>query len=81
MTYTVRAPIEPAVCIIFTPFFFFTAVYITDHLCTKSGNSSFFKPKICGLYTRAVTDQERVIVVDVRYVIVLKRMDLRLINL
>ena len=33
----------------------------------KNGNSSFFKPKICGLYTRAVTDQERVIVACIRY--------------
>ena len=47
---------RPAVCIIFSSFFFFTAVYITDHLCTKNGNSSSFKPKIRGLYTRAVTD-------------------------
>ena len=29
--------------------------------------SSFFKPKIRGLYKRAVTDQERVIVARVRY--------------
>ena len=40
------------------------AAYITDNLCTKNGNSSFFQPKIRGLYTRAVTDQERVIVVQ-----------------
>ena len=53
---------------IFSSFFFFTAVYITDHSCTKNGNSSFFKPKIRGLYTRAVTDQERVIVACVRYI-------------
>jgi hypothetical protein len=45
----------------------FTAVYITDHLCTKNGNFSFFKPKIRGLYTRAVTNQERVIMARVRY--------------
>ena len=36
----------------------FPAVYITDNSCTKNGNSSYFKPKIRGLYTRAVTDQE-----------------------
>ena len=42
-------------------------VYITDNLCTKNGNSSFFKPKIRGLYTRAVTDQERVIVARTVY--------------
>ena len=34
----------------------------------KNENSSFFKPKIRGLYTRAVTDQERVIVARVRYI-------------
>ena len=43
--------------------------YKSDNLCAKNKNSSFFKPKICGLYTRAVTDQERVIVVRVRYVV------------
>ena len=32
-----------------------------------NSNSSFFKPKIRGLYTRAVTDQERVIMARVRY--------------
>jgi hypothetical protein len=58
---------KSAVCIISSSFFFFTAVYITDNLCTKNGNSSFFKPKIRGLYTRAVTDQERVIMARVRY--------------
>ena len=36
-------------------------VYITDNLCTKNRNSSFVKPKISGLYMRAVTDQEQVI--------------------
>jgi hypothetical protein len=41
-----------AVCIFFTPLF--TAVYITDNLCSKNGYSSFFKPKIHSLYTRAV---------------------------
>ena len=50
----------------FYPIFVFTAVYITDHLCTKNENSSFFKPKIRGLYTRAVSDQERVIMARVR---------------
>ena len=53
--------------------FFFTEVYITDHLCTKNENSSFFKPKIHGLYTRAVSDQERVIMARVRYVLYLIR--------
>ena len=67
-TYRTRAIIS-AVCIIFTPFFFFTEVYITDHLCTKNENSSFFQPKIRGLYTRAVSDQERVIMARVRYIV------------
>ena len=31
-------------------------------------NLPFFKPKICSLYTRAVTDQERDIVTCVRYI-------------
>ena len=31
----------------------------TDNLCTKNEKSSFSKPKICSLYMRAVTDQER----------------------
>ena len=58
------------VCIFFTPFF--TAVYIEERFILqiiyvlKNGNSSFFKPKIRGLYTIAVTDQERVIVARVR---------------
>ena len=43
------------------------AVYITDYLCTRNGNPSFFKLKIHSLYTRAVTDQEQVIVARVRY--------------
>ena len=42
-------------------------VNITDNLCTKKGNSSFFKPKILGLYTRAVTDQKLVIMARVWY--------------
>ena len=54
------------VSIFLTPFLY-CAVYITDKLCTKNGNSSFFKPKIHGLYTRVVTDQEPVIVGRVRY--------------
>ena len=35
-------------------------------VCTENGNSSFFKPKIRGLYTRVVNDQEQVIVARVR---------------
>ena len=33
----------------FYPIFNSAAAYITDNLCTKNGNSSFFKPKIRGL--------------------------------
>ena len=33
----------------FYPIFTLAAAYITDNLCTKNGNSSFFKPKIRGL--------------------------------
>ena len=54
-------------------------VYIKDSLWTKNGNSSFLKPKIRGLYTRAVTDQERVIVARVRYLINPNKPDLNLI--
>ena len=50
---------------IFYPLLHWKAVYITDNLCTKNRNSSFLKPKIHGLYKRAVTNQERVIVVRV----------------
>ena len=52
---------------IFYPLFILKSGYITDYLWTKNGNSSFFKPKILGIYTREVTDQERVIVARVRY--------------
>ena len=45
------------------------AVYITVNLCTNNGNSSYLKLKIRGLHTRAVTDQEWVIVARVQYVI------------
>ena len=50
----------------FFPFLYWRAVYITDLLWTKNENSSFFKPKLRGLYTRAVTDQEQVIVLRVQ---------------
>ena len=53
----------------FYDLFIWSEVYITDNLWTKNGNSSFFKPKICGLYTRAVTDRERVIMARVRYLV------------
>ena len=52
--------------VFFYPIFTLAAAYNADHLCTKIGNSLLFKPKIRGLYTRAVTDQERVIVARVR---------------
>ena len=43
-----------------------TPVIQNIHAGTEDGNFSFFKPKIRGLYTRAITDQERVIVARVR---------------
>ena len=52
----------------FTSLLYSSAVYITDNLWTKNGNSSFFKPKIRGLYSRAVSDRERAIMARVRYV-------------
>ena len=42
-------------------------VYITDNFVVKTKILHFLKPKIRGLYTRVVTDQERVIVARVRY--------------
>ena len=49
-------------------FFTAAAAYDTQTIYVlKNGNSSFFKPKIPGLYTRVVTDQEQVIVARVRY--------------
>ena len=47
---------------------YWRAVYTTDKICTKNGNSSFFRPKIRSLYTRAVTDQEQVIVALIQYI-------------
>ena len=47
---------------------YWRVTYITDKSCTKNGNSSFVKPKIPTLYTRAFTDQEQVIVVHLRYI-------------
>jgi hypothetical protein len=43
------------------------AAYITDNLCTKNGNSSFFKLKIRGLLTRAASNQEWLMMERVRY--------------
>ena len=66
---TVHAPLKAAAYIFFCSIFTSAAAYITDNLlCTKNGNSSFFKPKIRGLYTRSVTDQERDIVARVWYI-------------
>ena len=42
-------------------------VGITDNLYTKQENSSIFEPKIQGLESRAVSNQERVIKVPVWY--------------
>ena len=43
------------------PRFILQTIYVL-----KNENSSFLKPKIRGLYTRVVTDQERAIMVRVR---------------
>ena len=43
---TVHAPLYSAACIFFYPIFTLAAAYIADNLCTKNGNSSFFKLKI-----------------------------------
>ena len=53
-------------------YMFYTGLYcraanITENLCTNQGNSSIFEPNICGLYSRAVSNQERIIMVRVRY--------------
>ena len=42
------------------------AVSITDNLCTKHGNSFILVLKICGFLSRAVSNQERVIMARVR---------------
>ena len=47
-TYRTRAIISRGLYF-FYPIFTSAAAYITDNLCTKNGNSSFFKPKIRGL--------------------------------
>ena len=44
---TIRAPLQAAACILFTPFF--TAVYIVERLVFEQGNSSMFEPKSCRL--------------------------------
>ena len=40
---------KPRLIFFFYSIFTSAAAYITDSLCTKNGNSSFFKPKIRGL--------------------------------
>ena len=48
--YRTRAIIcKPRLVFFFYPIFTFAAAYIADNLCTKNGNSSFFKLKIRGL--------------------------------
>ncbi len=44
------------------------SVNFTDNLSTKQGNTSIFEPKIRGLLSRAVSDQEGVILTRVRYI-------------
>ena len=51
----------------------FIPILLHTTVCTKNQNSSFFKPKIRGLYTRAISDQERVIMARVRYIEVFSR--------
>ena len=41
---------------------------LIDSLGTKHGNSSMFEPKIHGLYSTAVSNQERVIMARVKYI-------------
>ena len=68
LNYRTHAIITRGLNIFYPLFILKSGLYITDNLCTKNENSSSFKPKIRGLYTRAVTDQERVIVARVRFV-------------
>ena len=55
-------------------YMFYTVLYcraanITENLCTNQGNSSIFQPNICGLYSRAVSNHKRIIMVHVQYII------------
>ena len=43
------------------------AVSVTDNSCTKQGNSSIFWSQNHGLYLRAVSNQERIIMAQVEY--------------
>ena len=47
--YRTRAIISRGLYFYFYPIFTLAAAYIADNLCTKNGNSSFFKLKIRGL--------------------------------
>ena len=58
MKYRTRAIITRGLYNFYPIFLFHCSLYYR-YLCTKNENSSFFKPKIRGLYTRAVTDQEQ----------------------
>ena len=46
-------------CIFLNPIFTLAAAYIAGNLCTKNGNSSFFKLKIHGLWSRAASNREQ----------------------
>ena len=61
---------KPRLVFIFTHFSLRLRLIIQTIYVLKNGNSSFFKPKIRSLYTRAVTDQEWVIVARVQYLTV-----------
>ena len=52
------------------PIFILAAAYIADNLCTKNGNSSFFKLKIRGFKSRAAYDGART-VYEYKYIYVL----------
>ena len=47
--------------------YFLPSFYIEERFILQTSYVLKIKPKIRGLYTRAVTDQERVIVARVRY--------------
>ena len=71
-TYRTRAIINRGLYI-FTPFFiavlYCRVVSITDNVSTKQENSSIFGPKIRGLSLPAVSNQERVIMAHVGYIL------------
>ena len=70
-TYHTRAIISRGLYILFSIFhccLYRRAVSVTNNLCTKQGNSSIFEPKIRGLYSRAFSNQEQVIMARIRYI-------------